>query len=744
MIVKLTRPSIARAAILPVACVLAIITGLAVAVLASHNRAYMPAKLLEKATLTARVIAPNAAAAVWRFDNQSGTRILQSLGSDPDFGSGIIVDDKGEVFASFEDSDAASVSITPKIAAALFGAADSKSLKVLQLRELVRENEVVNISPLFMEENGTKYIGYMALSFSRARAKAAAFREVMAIAAGGTISLLAVCALLGWILSRVTRPIRDMTNAMGRLSAGEFNTVIPALDRRDEIGAMARALAVFKENSIERQRLEFLTTSLKQKTEDLRRETEKVAHLAHHDTMTGLANRANFTERLNQKFAAAQQSGSPFAVLCLDLDHFKDVNDTLGHPHGDLLLEATAKRLKSVVRETDLIGRLGGDEFAILVKNGTDRDGLSILAQRINKTLAEPFAINGNQVHVSASIGVSIFASAMTSPDEMMIQADLALYETKQAGRNSFRFHSSDLDTQVSERVKMTSELRLALERNELEVYYQPQVEIPSGRITGLEALVRWNHPTRGLLLPDAFVPMAEVTGMIVPLGLWVLEEGCRQLRHWILEGVVPPLLAINFSSVQFKASSTLDEDLMQIFKRHGVDPHAVEIELTESALMEATETHSLIIERIRALGIGIAIDDFGTGYSSLSYLRSFRVSRLKIAQQFVYELATNAEDAAIVRATIGLARELGIGVVAEGVETADVLRILEAAGCRCAQGYYFSPPVPADAAAELLRRGNLLPQSNSLVPHDDNLLPLKKVDDIEAPTLAPTDVCAA
>jgi diguanylate cyclase (GGDEF)-like protein len=727
MIAKLTRPSIARAAILPVACVLAAIAGLAVVVLAGHNRANRTASLLEKVTLTARVIAPIAAAAVWRFDTQSGARILQSLAFDPDFGSGIIVDDKGQVFASFQDGETSLEAVTPKAVAALLGAADPNSLKVTQPHEFVRDNEVMKVLPLFAYEDGTRNIGYLALSFSRGRDSAAARGEIFAIVVGGLLALLTVSVLLGWILSRVTRPIREMTVAMGRLSAGEFDTAIPALDRRDEIGAMARALAVFKENSIERQRLEFLTKSLQQTTEDLQRETEKVAHLAHHDTMTGLANRASFMKQLNQSFAAALRTGLPFAVMSLDLDHFKDVNDTLGHPKGDLLLQSTAKRLKSVVRKSEVIGRLGGDEFAILVKDASDLGAISVLAQRINRTLAKPYAIGGNQLYVSASIGISVFGPTVTSSDEMMIQADLALYQAKQVGRKGFCFHSSDLDTQVRERMTIAGELHLALERNELELYYQPQVEILSGRISGLEALVRWNHPTRGLLMPAQFLPIAEVTGMIVPLGNWVLEESCRQLQQWSRAGVAPPLLAINFAVAQLKASPNLDREIMQVLNRYGVAPSAVELEVTEHTLMEATEAHSLIIERIRALGVGIAIDDFGTGYSSLASLRAFPFSRLKIAQQFVCEIATNPGDAAIVRATIGLARELGIGVVAEGVETVDALRMLEAAGCRCAQGYYFSPPVPAGAAEELLRHGILLPQSD--------------IDVVAAPASAPDHV---
>ena len=727
MIAKLTRPSIARAAILPVAGVLAVMSGLAVVALVKHNAASTAASLLEKAALTARIIAPNAAAAVWRFDTQSGAVVLQSLASDPDFEAGIIVDDRGEIFAKVGNSAVATAAIKSRTTAALFGAVESRGGKVAPLHEIVGDDEVVNVLPLVMEANVGRNIGYMALSFSRQRANAAALSEIFAIAAGGFLALVAVCAILAWILSRVTRPIRDMTKAMGRLSAGEFDTAIPALDRCDEIGAMARALAVFKENSIERQRLEFLTSSLQQTTLDLRLETEKVAHLADHDTMTGLANRASFTRQLNRAFCAAQRSGIPFAVLCLDLDHFKDVNDTLGHPQGDILLQAAAKRLARVVRENDVIGRLGGDEFAVLAMDARDHQSISVLAQRINETLAVPFAIESNQLHVSASIGISIFGSSFAVADEMMIQADLALYRTKEGGRNGFCFYSLDLDSKVRERATIARDLQSALDRNELELYYQPQVEISSGRITGLEALVRWNHPTRGLLTSAAFVAIAEVTGMIVPLGHWILEESCRRFRRWNRQGLALPLLTINFSAAQFKASPNLDRELEEILNRYEVEPRSIEIEVTERTLMEITETHGLIIERIRALGVGIAIDDFGTGYSSLARLQHAGVSRLKIAKQFMRAPAANPADAAIVRATIGLARELGIDVAALGVETADSLGLLVAAGCESAQGDYFCLPVTADAAADLLRRGVLL-------PHPD-------VPAVAAPTLAPDHI---
>jgi diguanylate cyclase (GGDEF)-like protein len=721
MMSRLTRPSIARAAILPVAGVLVAIAGLAVAFLASQNRMRLTAGLVEKAALTARVAAPNAAAATWQLDRDAALRVLQSLASDQDFASGIIIDDKGAVFARFDRAFSSIEPVTPEMAVNLAGASDARNLRPAFQREFVREKEAVAISPLVVEEARKAYAGTMVLAFSRARVDGAARQEVVETATIATFSLLAICTLLAWILSRVTRPIRELTGAMNRLSAGEHDTLIPALSRRDEIGAMARALSVLKENSIERQRLEFLTRSLQRTTEDLRREGEKVAWLAHHDMMTGFANRASFNASLGEAFAHARDGGACFAVLCLDIDHFKDVNDTLGHAQGDMLLQAVARRLEAVVRETDVVGRLGGDEFAILLMSEVEACGVASVARRINKTIAEPFAIGGNEVHVSASIGISVYSPETASPASMMIQADLALYRIKESGRNSFCFHSPDLDRQVRERVALTGELHAALQRGELAMHYQPQVEIASGRVVGLEALMRWNHPQRGLLAPGAFLHIAETTGMIMPLGRWILEECCRQMQCWNAEGIAPPLMAINISRAHFKTSPHLDRELGDLLARYGVDAGSVELELTEQALMEAADSQDGLVEKIRALGVGIAIDDFGMGHSSLRCLHAGRVSRIKIAQQLMREVATSSGDATIVRATIGLARELNIDLVAEGIETAQQLRMLKAAGCRCAQGYYFSRPLPAAEIEAVLRRGVLSPDGEGRAGEDQS-----------------------
>ena len=439
---------------------------------------------------------------------------------------------------------------------------------------------------------------------------------------------------------------------------------------------------------------------------DGKRKAEEIAALARTDSLTGLANRAAFLERLNLEFARARRGATQFAVHYLDLDHFKDINDTLGHPVGDDLLREVAERLKSSVRETDMVARFGGDEFAVLqddIDNGGDIETMAI---KIGKAIAAPYSIGGNQLSTSASIGVVPYRGDIANIDAMMMKADLALYRAKNEGRNQFRFHVAELDDETRERMVISEDLRHAVERGELELFYQPQVELKSGTIVGLEALIRWNHPRRGILQPAMFIPIAETTGSIVAIGEWVIAQACRQIRSWSEHGIAPPVIAVNLSGAQFKLVPQIDQIVIDNITRYQIAPERLELELTESVLVETAERHGETFKRLKQAGVRLAIDDFGTGYSSLDYLRSFRVTRLKIDQRFIHDVTTNADDAAIVRATIELAQELGIEVLAEGVETAAQRDFLIAAGCKFAQGFYFGQPMPAAAAvAECLSR---------------------------------------
>jgi diguanylate cyclase (GGDEF)-like protein len=402
-------------------------------------------------------------------------------------------------------------------------------------------------------------------------------------------------------------------------------------------------------------------------------------------------------------------------VLYFDLDHFKDVNDTLGHAAGDELLQQVAARVLGAVRGNDIVARFGGDEFAILQSDAVDLAAAGTLAAKIGKIVAEPYSIEGNEVHISASIGISRYTPDVAEPDAMMIQADLALYRAKADGRDCVRFHSAELDREVTERVIITDELRSAVERNEFELYYQPQVEIRSGRIAGMEALLRWNHPTRGQIPPSVFIPIAERSGEIQSIGQWVLDAACRQLQLWQNQGIAPEIVGVNFSALQFKGSADVDRDVAASLDKWGIAPGKIEIELTESVLMDITQQHSARFERLRQRGVRIAIDDFGTGYSSLNYLANFWINRIKIAQELVFGVDTDSRSATVVRAAIRLAHELGIEIIAEGVETEGQEEFLLSAGCEHAQGYYFSRPVTAARATELLRTGTIKPIHGAL-----------------------------
>ncbi len=441
--------------------------------------------------------------------------------------------------------------------------------------------------------------------------------------------------------------------------------------------------------------------------------SKRIALLARTDGLTGLANRATFIERLYQTFAAARRGASRFAVLYIDLDHFKDVNDTLGHSAGDLLLISAAGHLKRNCRESDLVARLGGDEFAILQTEVSDVSGATALASKIHGVLGTPYQLGDSKLFLSASIGISLFTDETAGPDEMLAKADLALYRAKEDGRDQYRFHSDDLDQEMRERVILTGDLIQALEKNELELYYQPQVELFTGRITGMEALIRWNHPKRGLLMPADFIPIIEKSDAIVALGQWVLDHACEQMSSWRNAGIAPVILAVNLSLGQLRTGDELIQFVTTTLTKWGLTPKDLELDVTETMLAYATWAYIDVLERLQQLGVMIAIDDFGTQYSSLDYLKHYRVSRLKIPRAMITAAAQQDQrNAAMVRAIIGLARELDIEVMAQGVENEAQRDLLTAAPSTTkVQGFYYSAPVPASDATQLLRQRLIEPR---------------------------------
>jgi diguanylate cyclase (GGDEF)-like protein len=421
------------------------------------------------------------------------------------------------------------------------------------------------------------------------------------------------------------------------------------------------------------------------------------------DPLTGLANRVAFVEDLQAAIAAHTDTGRAFAILYMDLDHFKDVNDALGHPAGDDLVRAVAQRLTAACRLTDLIARFGGDEFAVIAMDVATEAAASNLATHLIEVISEPYVVRGVPVRISASVGIALRTAGDADADTMLSQADLALYSAKAQGRSAHRAFTREMDTEVRTRLALGAELHQAIEADDLFLLYQPQIELGSRRVVGVEALVRWRHPERGVLSPDLFIPVAEQTGCIGKLGHWVTTTACRQAAAWLHEGAPSVRMAINVSSLQFKSPLAFETDIEDALAQSGLPPACLELELTETVLMNAFKGNENPLWRLRERGLTLAIDDFGTGYSSLDYLRRFPVDRIKIAQNFVRDLESSPGDAAIVKATIGLARELKIDVIAEGVERPRQLELLQAWGCTEAQGYLISRPLPADQIPPLL-----------------------------------------
>ena len=422
----------------------------------------------------------------------------------------------------------------------------------------------------------------------------------------------------------------------------------------------------------------------------------ELAHLAHHDPLTDLPNRLLFTDRAEQALASAQVHKRGCALLLMDLDHFKIINDSLGHNVGDQLLKLVAERLSGLFGPGVTLARLGGDEFAVLAESCPQVVQAAALAQRMLNAMKDPFIFDGNQLFISASIGISLFPSDALSAEQLLRNADSALFKAKSAGREGYALYTEELTAHAQHRVEIAGELRRALDQHELRVYYQPVDEMKDSRMGGGEALVRWQHPERGLVPPGEFIPIAERTGLIADIDAWVMDQACRQMCQWLADGAPLSFIAINVSSRLF-ARRELYEQVAQVLHATGLDPAFLELEVTESAVMDDPEVALEQLHRLRELGLRLAIDDFGTGYSSLLRLKRLPVQKLKIDQGFVAGLPWDEDDAAIVRVVIALAKSMGMQVHAEGIEQVEQARFLLDQECDMGQGYWFGRPMPAD-----------------------------------------------
>ena len=536
------------------------------------------------------------------------------------------------------------------------------------------ERSIALAKPLATFSDGEEAI--LLLAYPRAEAMADARKLQLALAIMAVLGLLLV-ALATWkAAARITQPLARLDEAAGRLASGEHVQVRVRGD--DELARLAGSFNEMVGKIAERE--------------------QRITQLAFNDTLTGLPNRTMFQQQLDHLFRAAKGNGGLFALHCLDLDQFKVINDTLGHPAGDALLIEAAHRVQHAARG-HFVARLGGDEFVVLQTVSDDRDAIDRLARDILVETAQPLVLDGNEIVPSTSIGIAIAPQDGADGGALFRSADLALYRAKEGGRGTYAFFEESLNERAQQRRQLESDLRLALEREEFELYYQPLFDLEQNRICSFEALLRWRHPKRGLVSPAEFVPVSEDTGLIVPLGAWVVREACLRAATWP-ENI---RVAVNVSAVQFHRGS-LNETILRALADSGLAPDRLEVEITESIFLEGGDATLRLLHGLRSLGVRIALDDFGTGYSSLSYLQSFPFDKLKIDRSFIQNLLTREGATAIVHAITELANALGIETTAEGVEETAQLMELRAHGCSSVQGYLFSEPMTAEDVEKLFR----------------------------------------
>lgn len=509
-----------------------------------------------------------------------------------------------------------------------------------------------------------------------------------------TILISGVCLFLA-LHFLVIRPLQRLETLSKEIGRGQLD-VRHNLRSGDEIGELAKAFQDMAHN--------------------LRRSNEQIRFIAYHDSLTGLPNRTMFQDYLNHVIADARRNDRQFALLFLDIDDFKRVNDSLGHQAGDQLLQEVTERLSHCLRRSDyvarmdslgepddLLARLGGDEFVILLPDIKDPHGASSLASRLITALAEPLSIDNHEFYISASIGITLYPSDGKDAGELIKNADIAMYHAKEQGKNDYQFYLESMNVMAHERLAMEGKLRKAIDNDELSLHYQPQVDAMSGAIVGLEALLRWQHPEDGPISPGVFIPVAEESGLILAVGEWVINEACRQGSAWRNAGLSTPPVSVNISGIQF-GKQDVPRLLRTALSRHNLDPRQIEVEITESAIMSQPERAVKELSAIRDLGVDIALDDFGTGYSSFSYLHRFPIDALKIDRSFVQEIGNKDENTEIVAAIIAMAHILKLRVIAEGIEDLEQYAILSERGCDVIQGYLFSRPLPAEQIPQLLK----------------------------------------
>jgi len=628
----------------------------------------------------AAVIAENSTAALVFDDLPAAQQLLRGLASHKDIVAAYLVGHEGKCFASYERPG-----VVIETGMAIMPAAGAAANLAVVRRYAAEETSLFNwCAPIGMHrvQLEGQDLGTVLLIGSNDTFLAGLVRQGLL---AGVVFLLSagVAFLLAARLQRlISAPILRLTETMHQVSVSKDYSVRAEQGSNDEIG---RLYGGFND----------MLCEIEERNQLLSERQEHLQQLAHFDVLTGLPNRGLYFDRLGQALRHAERDNHTVMVVFIDLDHFKDVNDSLGHRIGDLLIVDVAKRLKEKVRASDTVARLGGDEFTLFAQDIGSAADVETVAEHLVNLFREPFIIDGRDLYVTASIGITLFPQDGTTVDELLRNADLAMYQAKERGKNAFEFFTPDLNSQASHRLRLLNDLHHALERQEFQLVYQPRVAIASGLMTGMEALLRWQHPVEGRVMPGTFIPLAEETGLIVGITEWVIREVCRQQRAWQQEGHQLVPVAVNLSAPLFKRQLVVSL-LVDALAESGLEPSFLEAEITEGALLSSEATIGQL-QALKELGITIAIDDFGTGYSSLSYLQRFPIDILKIDKSFVWCIPAEHNDLAIVTAIIAMARSLGLAVVAEGVEKPEQLAFLHTMGCKEIQGYLASRPVSAD-----------------------------------------------
>ncbi|MBI4838696.1 MAG: EAL domain-containing protein [Nitrospirae bacterium] len=652
--------------------------------------------LVENLTAQAKIIGNNSTAALTFNDQKAAEETLSALKSVPDIDYALIYAKDGSVFAKYKRKDIKGDSPAPEIQE---DSHDFGAEHLTLFQSIVLDREV--IGTVFIQCDLDKL--YKGIAWNTG-----AVFVLMAV------SIFIAFLLMSTLLQSITKPMMSIIQLMKTISTTKNYTLRSPIKRQDEIGDLSGGFNEMLEQ------IQARDAEIKRSYEQLlqeftvRRQAEDtIKHMVYYDSLTGLPNRVLFTDRLSQVIFQSQRSNKKLAVMFLDLDRFKNINDTLGHPTGDLLLKAVADRLLKSLRQSDTIShdvtdeftisRHGGDEFTILLPGVNHVRDAARVAQKVLDTLTERFRVGVHELFISASAGISMFPTDGDNAETLIKNADIAMYTAKEHGRNNYQFFTSSMNASVFERLTVENSMRKAIKKDEFFMHYQPRVNIKTGRITGMEALVRWQHPEFGLVPPAQFIPLAEETGLIIPIGEQILWKTCKQNKTWQDSGLPHLRVGVNLSARQFQQQN-LVEMIALALNNTGLSPASLEIEITESTIMKDVGRTVRILNKIYDMGIQIAIDDFGTGYSSLSYLKAFPIDMLKIDRSFMMGVTINQSDAAIVNAIIAMAHILKLKVIAEGVETEEQLQFLRSGLCDDVQGYFFSRPLPPDEFEQLLK----------------------------------------